>query len=82
MKRLENEKKWGKTNMNAGWTAIPNALIVHQASLGLSPMDICIILQISRYWWDADNHPYPAKKTLADSIGVTPRTIQKRIGRR
>lgn len=74
-----NEEKWGKTNMKAGWTAVPNALLVHQATLGLSPMDINIIMQISRFWWDAGNHPFPAKKTIADSIGVTPRAIQQRI---
>ena len=74
-----NEEKWGKNNIKAGWTAVPNALLVHQASLGLASIDINIILQIARYWWEAGKHPYPAKKTLADSIGVTPRTIQKRI---
>ena len=74
-----NEQKWGKENIEAGWTLIPNALLVHQASLGLTPMDLNILLQIARYWWEPGNHPFPAKKTLADSIGVTPRTIQKRI---
>ena len=74
-----NEEKWGKENIKAGWTLVPNVLLVHQASLGLTAMDVNIILQISRYWWDAKTHPYPSKKTLADSIGVTPRTIQKRI---
>ena len=74
-----NEEKWGKSNIQAGWTAIPNALLIHQATLGLSSMDLNIILQIARYWWEADTHPYPAKKTLADTIGVTPRTIQQRI---
>ncbi|WP_020407045.1 helix-turn-helix domain-containing protein [Hahella ganghwensis] len=74
-----NEQKWGKENIEAGWTLIPNALLVHQASLGLSPMDLNILLQIARYWWEPDNHPFPAKKTLADCIGVTPRAIQKRI---
>jgi DNA replication protein DnaD len=74
-----NEEKWGKTNIKAGWTAIPNALLIHQATIGLTPMDINIIIQIARSWWVANNHPFPSKKTLADSIGVTPRTIQKRI---
>lgn len=74
-----NEAKWKKTNVDAGWTLIPNALLVHQATLGLSPMDLNIILQIARYWWESGKHPYPSKSTLANSIGVTPRTIQKRI---
>lgn len=74
-----NEQKWGKENIDAGWTLIPNALLVHQATLGLTPMDLNIILQIARYWWEPGNHPFPAKQTIADCIGVTPRTIQKRI---
>jgi DNA replication protein DnaD len=74
-----NEQKWGKENIEAGWTLIPNALLVHQSTLGLTPMDLNIILQIARYWWEPGNHPFPAKQTIADCIGVTPRTIQKRI---
>ena len=74
-----NEKKWGKINIDAGWTLVPNALLIHQATLGLTPMDLNIILQIAQYWWEPENHPYPSKGTLAASIGVTPRTIQKRI---
>lgn len=74
-----NEKKWGKENIDAGWTLIPNALLMHQATLGLRPIDLNIIMQIAQYWWEPDNHPFPAKKTIADCIGVTPRTIQKRI---
>lgn len=74
-----NEEKWGKENIQAGWTLLPNALLIHQAALGLTPMDINIILQIARYWWEAENHPYPSKKSIADCIGVQPRTVQKRI---
>ena len=74
-----NEAKWGKENVEAGWTLVPNALLVHQASLGLKPMDLNIILQIARFWWDAGKHPYPSKGTLADCIGVSSRTIQKHI---
>lgn len=74
-----NEQKWGKENIGAGWTLIPNALLVHQATLGLTPMDLNIILQIARYWWEPGNHPFPAKQTIADCIGVTSRTVQKRI---
>jgi len=42
-------------------------------------MDLNIILQIAKYWWKSESHPYPSKATLAASIGVTSRTIQKRI---
>ena len=74
-----NEKKWSKTLMAAGWNVIPNILIEKQASLGLDALDMNIILHLSHYWWQPDNLPHPAVGTIAKAIGVTPRTVQKRI---
>ena len=76
-----NEKKWGKTLMDAGWTAFPSVILERQKALGLEPIEVNIILQLARYWWEADNVPYPSKKTLAECIGRHPRTIQKHIAR-
>lgn len=75
----EIEKKWSKPLVDAGWTAIPNVLFERQAAIGLQPLDINIILHLAGYWWKAGNRPYPSKETLAVSIGVSPRTIQRRI---
>lgn len=75
----EIEKKWSKPLIDAGWTAIPNVLFERQAAIGLQPLDINIILHLAGYWWKAGNRPYPSKETLAVSIGVTPRTIQRHI---
>jgi predicted transcriptional regulator len=74
-----NEKKWSKTLMDAGWTAFPSIILEKQAALGLSALDINIILHLSTYWWDADNKPHPTKATIAEALGVSPRTIQRRI---
>ncbi|ODB84897.1 hypothetical protein A3194_14115 [Candidatus Thiodiazotropha endoloripes] len=74
-----NEKKWGKTLMDSGWTAIPSIIIEKQHALGLDSMDVNIILYLSTYWWEAENLPHPSKKTIAEAIGVKPRTIQRRI---
>jgi DNA-binding transcriptional regulator YhcF (GntR family) len=49
--------------------------------LGLDPLDINILLQLADHWWERDNLPFPSKKTLADRIGVKPRTIQRHIAR-
>ena len=38
-----------------------------------------IILHLANYWWTRDNKPHPSKKTIAEAIGVTPRTVQRRI---
>jgi DNA-binding transcriptional regulator YhcF (GntR family) len=74
-----NEKKWGKALINSGWTAFPSVIIEKQHALGLTAMDINIILYLSTHWWEAERKPYPSKKTIAQALGVTPRTIQKRI---
>lgn len=74
-----NEAKWTKPLMEAGFTVLPTVLIQRQKALHLEPLDINIVLHLASYWWDADRPPYPAKKTIADAVGVTPRSVQRRI---
>ncbi len=75
----QNEAKWSKPLMQAGWNAIPSIIIEKQEALGLDPIDMNIIIHLSNYWWRAGNLPYPSVGTIAKAIGVKPRTIQKRI---
>jgi hypothetical protein len=74
-----NEKKWTPTLMKAGWTVLPNVLFERQQALGLDPLDINIILHIASYWWSESGKPHPSKVTIAKAIGVTPRSVQRRI---
>jgi predicted transcriptional regulator len=74
-----NERKWSKPLMDAGWNVIPNVIIEKQAALGLDAIDMNIIVHLSHYWWQPENLPRPSVETIAKAIGVTPRTIQKRI---
>ena len=74
-----NEEKWSKPLMAPGWMAMPSVIIERQNALGLSPLDLNIILQIGTYWWTPDNKPHPSKKSIATAIGVKPRTVQRRI---
>ena len=74
-----NEKKWTKPLMDSGWSVLPNIIIEKQAALGLDPLDMNIILHLVQYWWVPDNLPHPSVATIAEAIGVTPRTVQKRI---
>jgi len=75
----ENERKWTKPLMEAGWTVFPSVILARQKAFGLDAVDMNILLHLARHWWEADRLPYPGKKTLADCIGVTPRTIQRHI---
>lgn len=74
-----NEKKWTKPLMDAGWTCIPSVIIERQQALGLDPIDINILMHLASHWWTEDNKPYPSKVTIATALGVTPRTVQRRI---
>jgi predicted transcriptional regulator len=74
-----HEAKWGKPNIDAGWTCIPNILVRRQKTLGLDALDLNILLHLLTYWWEDDNHPHPSKETLAKAIGVSASTIQRRI---
>lgn len=74
-----NEQKWSKALMATGWNAIPSIIIEKQEALGLDALDMNIILHLSNYWWKHDNLPHPSVETIAKAVGVTSRTIQKRI---
>jgi DNA-binding transcriptional regulator YhcF (GntR family) len=76
-----NERKWTKPLMDAGWTAMPTVIIENQQQLGIDSIDLNIILFLASKWWTADGKPFPAKATMAKTMGVDPRTIQRRIAR-
>jgi len=72
-------KKWGKTLISDGFTVIPNAIIENQAKLGLEAIDFAIIAVFAKYWWKANDPPFPGKKRIAACLGVDPRTVQRRL---
>jgi len=77
----ENERKWTKTLMDAGYTVIPDVILDRQQALGLDPVDVNILLQLLTHWWKADNLPYPSKRSIAERIGKTEKTVQRHIAR-
>jgi DNA-binding Lrp family transcriptional regulator len=75
----ENQKKWGTSLMEAGWTLLPNTIFMRQRALGLDSMDINILMVLLSHWWTAENLPFPSKKKIADTIGCDPSTVRRRI---
>lgn len=73
------EERWGKPLTDAGWTPIPSTFLIYQRRLGLDALDLNIIAQIAKHWWEPGKLPFPSKKSIADAIGVEPRTVQRRI---
>ena len=77
LKRIE--QRWGKALADAGWTAFPSTILAYQKRLGLSALDLNIVLQIAQHWWDPEKHAFPSKARIAAAIGVKPRSVQRRI---
>jgi DNA-binding MarR family transcriptional regulator len=75
----QNEKKWTPVLLEAGWSMLPNVILERQQALGLDPVDVNILLHLVRYWWYAGELPFPSKKTIAECIGIDPRTVQRHI---
>ncbi len=73
------EKRWGTKVWAIGFTGVPSLLIRGQRHLGLSPVQLNVLLQLLDHWWKRGNMPFPAKKIIADRIDMTPRYIQQII---
>ncbi len=80
-KVLVLEAKWGKTAIAAGFTALPDVIFQNQKALKLRPLDVLILLHLASYWWKPNENPWPSKSTIADAIGVDPRTVQRAVKR-
>lgn len=74
-----NDEKWTSALMAEGWTAVPSVLLVYQLELGLDPLDLNILLQIAKHWWEAGNLPHPSKQQIAKAMNVAPRTVQRHL---
>jgi hypothetical protein len=72
--------KWG-TAIDAGFQQVPDVLIRTQSQIGLSPLDLAILLNLTMHWWDKDNLPWPRPSVIAKRIGVSTRTIERRIAK-
>ena len=77
----ENEKKWGKKLMDAGWTCIPSVILQRQRQFGLDPVDVNILLLIASHWWFADELPFPGKQSIAEAMNLTARTVQRHLAK-
>jgi hypothetical protein len=73
------ERKWGRTLIEAGWLGFPSVILQRQKDLGLDAIDLNILFHLADHWWRPDNPPFPGKQTIADRMGITPRTVQRRI---
>ncbi len=78
-KPSSTERIWGKAVWSHGYAGIPSMLIQAQRRLGISPMQMNILIQLLDYWHEPTRKPFPSKKELAKRMGVTDKTIQTNI---
>ncbi len=72
--------KWGGA-LDAGFTVIPDVLLRAQQVLELDPVDLAIILNLVMHWWRTDELPHPRPSVIAKRIGVTTRTVERRLAK-
>jgi DNA-binding transcriptional ArsR family regulator len=75
----ENERKWTRHLLSAGFMMLPTIILHRQRDLGLNPVDVNILLQLISHWWRKDNLPHPSKRTIADRLGIDPSTVRRHI---
>lgn len=72
-----SEKKWGKKVMERGFCIVPSLLFKAQARLKINAAQLAVLMHLADHWWEADRRPWPAKKTIADRLGLSPRQVQR-----
>jgi DNA-binding MarR family transcriptional regulator len=77
--RRRAEDKWSPQVMKFGYTPLPNLLLRAQGKLGISPVQLNVLVQLAEHWWEADKDPHPAKDRIAGRMGKSPRQIQRYI---
>jgi hypothetical protein len=57
--------------LSHGYTGIPSILIQSQKRLGITPLQMNIVIQLLDFWRSPERKPFPTKKLIAGRIGVT-----------
>ena len=70
-------RKWGKATMGLGYTVIPSALLRGQARLGIGPNELAVLLHLLDHWWRPEDMPWPSKKTIAERLSISTKTVQR-----
>lgn len=74
-------QKWGAAVIAEGYTVLPNVILQNQKALGLKHLDVLILMCLISHWWDKNDLPRPAKTSIARTLDVDPRTVQRSIAK-
>lgn len=70
--------KWGAA-VKKDYQVVPNQLFRSQTRLGLDAVDVVLVLNIALHWWRRNDLPFPRPAVLADRMGLTTRSVERRI---
>ena len=71
-------EKWG-ASLYAGFQIIPNVLFRCQKLLGLDPVEVVVLLNITTHWWEREDLPHPRPSVIAKRMNVSTRTVERHI---
>ena len=78
--RATAQEKWGVA-LDQGFQILPNLLVRTQHHLGLTPLDVVVLLNLNLHWWKRDDLPFPRPAIIANRVGVTRRTVERSLQR-
>lgn len=74
---VELDLKWQGIIKGHGWTAVPNLLLKKQCELKLKAIELNVLLNLIRFWWNPDDAPFPSLEKMAIEMGVSDRTVYR-----
>lgn len=77
--QYDPKSRWGEKLISSGFCIIPERVIKKWGTTGLDATDLALVANLAAYWWSSDNLPYPATSLLAKNLGVSKRTVERRI---
>jgi len=72
-------KKWGREALSGGWTSVPSLLLKNAGKLGLDPTETLTLIYLVRFWWKAEDLPFPSISKTSEEMGVTRKTLSKKF---
>jgi predicted transcriptional regulator len=69
--------KWGKDVWELGFNSVPAILFHGQRRLGLSCNQMCVLMQLADFWWDAGRKPFPSVEELSTRLGLSIRQVRR-----
>jgi biotin operon repressor len=71
--------RWGIHLIDKGFCIFPEQIIKRWGKTGLDPTDLAIVLTMAAYWWAAERRPFPSLETISKNLGISRRTVERRI---